>query len=182
MVMTYVDISAETGVDRQNVIHTFGETNQDSFTTVNKEDGKTKYIVTYNQHLPFALLQRGFARELGHIVLGHDETTPEEVRNEEARCFAHHLLCPRALIHTIQATGLRMTTEVLGNLTGCYEQCLYSMRKIPATHVPAELNRTIRDNFFNYSLNFFEFYKPSGMADVSGDADFGSFMEGYTEV
>ena len=51
-----------------------------------------KYIVMYNGALPDHLLRRTLARELGHVVLSHDGTGPEDVWMEEANCFAYHLL------------------------------------------------------------------------------------------
>lgn len=51
-----------------------------------------KYIVMYNGTLPDHLLRRTLARELGHVVLEHDGTGPEDVWMEECSCFAYHLL------------------------------------------------------------------------------------------
>jgi hypothetical protein len=127
------------------------------------------------------LFQRGLARELDHIVLGHDDSRPEEVREEEARCFANHLLCPRALIYSLKATGLRITTEVLGNLTGCYDHCLSCMRKLPGVHVAPELNRLVRDQFMDYIINFFNYHRSVMHKDGSALADFGTYMDGYEE-
>ena len=159
----------------------FGEKNQDAFTSVNYKYGKPQYLVTFNQRLPFALIQRGLARELGHIMLGHDGSRPESVRNDEAKCFAHHLLVPRALIHAIQASGIRFTVEVLGNLTGCYDYCLTCMRKQPAVHVPADLNRAVRSQFMPHIINFFEYQRYASLKDGSALADFGTYMDGYEE-
>ena len=181
LVLSYEAVSSDVDRDRQCVISMFGEKNQDAFTSLNIVDGKPQYLVTYNQRLPLFILQRGLARELGHIVLGHDGTRPEYVRNEEARCFAHHLLCPRPLIHAIQAAGFRFTTEVLGNLTGCYDYCLSCMRKQPAVSVPAELNRQIRDNFMPFIINFFNYQRYASLKDGSAVADLGTYMDGYEE-
>ena len=181
LVVSYETMSNDLDQDRQCVMSMFGEKNQDAFTSVSILDGKPKYLVTYNQRLPFSLLQRGLARELGHIILGHDGSRPEKIRNEEAKCFAHHLLCPRPLIHAIQVSGIRLSVEVLGNLTGCYDYCLSCMRKQPAVHVPAELNRKVRDLFMPYIINFFEYQRYAQRKDGSALADFGSYMQGYTE-
>ena len=131
--------------------------------------------------LPQFIVQRALAREMGHIVLGHDGTRPEEVRNAEALCFAHHLLCPRPLIHAIQESGLMITTEVLGSTTGCYERCLIGMRRMPATHVPAEMNRQIRDQFTPYIAEFLDFQSYLSKSDESMIANFGTYMDGYEE-
>ena len=180
LVVSYQALSDDVEKDRRCVIPMFGN-NHDAFTTVSVKDGKPRWIVTYNQLLPAFLVHRSLARELGHIVLGHDGSSPEDVRQQEAIAFANHLLCPRPLLHMVQSSGLRLTVEVLGNLTGCYDHCLSCMRRIPAVHVPPELNRIVRDNFAPYFLNFFEYQRAAAHDDGSALADFGSYMEGYEE-
>ena len=181
LVMSYQSMSDEVQQDRQCVIDLFGEKNHDAFTSVNLVDGKKQYLVTYNQLLPAVLIQRALARELGHIVLGHDGTRPESVRNEEALCFAKHLLCPRPLIHAIQSSGIRFTVDVLSNLTGCNHHCLSCISKLPATHVPADLNRQVRDLFMPYFRNFYEYQRYASLKDGSAIADLGTYMDGYEE-
>ena len=181
LTVSYESMSTDMDRDRSCMMSLFGEKNQDAFTSVNYKDGKPQYLVTFNQRLPHALIQRGLARELGHIMLGHDGSRPEAVRNDEAKCFAHHLLVPRALIHAIQASGIRFTVEVLGNLTGCYDYCLTCMRKQPAVHVPADLNRAVRNQFMPHIVNFFQFQRYASLKDGSALADFGTYMDGYEE-
>lgn len=181
-VVTYDAMSEASGQDRQCVISMFGEKNQDAFTTVMMVEDKPRYLVTYNQHLSANLAQRALARELGHIVLGHDGSLPEDVRNEEAKCFANHLLCPRPMIYSIKALGIRVTTEVFGSLTGCYDHCLACMRRLPAVHVDPALNRMVKDQFTDYIVNFFHFYRSILLhSDGAAVADFGTFMDGYEE-
>lgn len=181
IVVSYEEMSEEMGMDRDCVISMFGQHSRDAFTSVNIVDGKKQYLVTYNRYLPYHIIQRALARELGHIVLGHDGSRPEEVRNEEAKAFAHHLLCPRPLIHAISATGIRLTNEVLGSMTNFTDVCMSCIRKTPSTDVPAEMNRTIRDNMMHYILNFFSFQQAVMHKDGSALADLGTFMEGYVE-
>ena len=180
-VLSFEEMSEISSISRSSLLCMCGENSQDAVTTVNVEDDRLRYLVAFNQKLPSFVVQRALARELGHIVLGHDGSKPEDVRTAEAVCFANHLLCPRPLIHSIQSTGIRITTEVLGNLTGCYEYCLSCMRRIPSVHVPAELNRIIRDNFMPYILNFFEYQRIASSKDGSSLADFGTYMDGYEE-
>ena len=92
VVVSYAETSKCVGIDRQKLMTMFGEHDQDAFTTAHVENGKTKYLVVYNQQLTCKETRNALARELGHIVLGHDGTRPEEVRNAEAVCFANHLL------------------------------------------------------------------------------------------
>ena len=181
LVLSFAQMSEFVGMERRNLMDLCGEEMQDAVTSVHVSEGKLRYIVAFNQKLPVYLLQRALARELGHIVLGHDGSRPEKVREEEAICFAHHLLCPRALVHSVQAANLRLTVEVIGNLTGCYETCLSCMRRIPATDVPAELNRAVRDQFMDYAINFYEYQRSAAKKDMSAVADLGSFMDGYKE-
>lgn len=180
-VITFTEMSRLIGMDRRELISSFEVESHDAVTSAYMIDGKPHYLVAYNMRLPQYLVQRALAREMGHIVLGHDGTRPEEVRNAEALCFAHHLICPRALIHAIRLSGTAITTEVLGNTTGCYERCLIGMRKTPATRVPPELNRRIRDQFADYLADFLDFQSYLSRDDDSMIANFGTFMDGYEE-
>ena len=180
-VVTFTEMSKQIGMDRSTLISSFEAENHDAVSSVYMKNGVPHYLVAYNMRLPQYIVQRALAREMGHIVLGHDGTLPEDVRNAEALCFAHHLLCPRALIHAIQEAGTVITTEVLGNTTGCYERCLIGMRREPATHVPPELNRKIRDQFADYISDFLDFQSYLSLEDDSMIANFGTFMDGYEE-
>lgn len=180
-VITFTEMSKLIGVPRNDLVSAFDAENHDAVTSVHVRNGEKHYIVAYNMRLPQYLVQRALAREMGHIVLGHDGTLPQDVRNAEALCFAHHLLCPRALIHAIRQAGVTITTEVLGNTTGCYERCLIGMRKTPATHVPAELNRQIREQFTPYIEEFLDFQTYLSQDDDSMIANFGTYMDGYKE-
>lgn len=180
-VVTFTEMSRRIGMDRHDLISSFEVESHDAVTTVYLKNGQPHYLVAYNMRLPQYLVQRALAREMGHIVLGHDGTRPEDVRNAEALCFAHHLICPRALIHAIQERGAKITTEVLGNTTGCYERCLIGMRREPATHVPPELNRKLKEQFSEYLDEFLDFQSFLSLEDDSMIANFGTFMDGYEE-
>lgn len=180
-VMTFSEMSEKTSVDRCDILRAMGQENQDAVTTVFNNGGKKKYIITYNKFLSSKYVDRALARELGHIVMGHDGSRPEDVRDAEARCFAHHLLCPRPLINMLQATGLRLTVEMFGNITGCYDYCLSCMRKLPAVRTPAGMNCRLRDQFMPYIMNLFDYLRYVSLSDGSALADLGSYMEGYEE-
>ena len=181
LVMTFAEMSNHTNIDREEILNTLGCKNQDAVTTVFIDGSDLKYVVTYNRMLSARIIDRALARELGHIILGHDGTKSEEVRNEEAKCFAHHLLCPRPLIHSLQSAEIRLTTETIGNITGFYDYCLSCIRKQPSVHVPAELNRKVRDQFLPYITNLFEYQRYASLKDGSALADLGVYMEGYEE-
>ena len=180
IVLSFEEMSQKTNINRKEILDTLGCKNQDAVTTVFLDDD-LKYVVTYNRMLSSGIICRALARELGHILLGHDGSRPEEVRNEEAKCFAHHLLCPRPLIHLIQATGIRLTVEMLGNVTCFYDHCVSCIRKQPAVKVPAELNKQVAEQFMPYVMNLFEYQKYASLKDGSALADMGAYMDYYEE-
>lgn len=180
IVLSFEEMSQKTNIDRKEILDTLGCKNQDAVTTVFL-DNDLKYVVTYNRMLSSGIICRALARELGHILLGHDGSRPEEVRNEEAKCFAHHLLCPRPLIHLIQATGIRLTVEMLGNVTCFYDHCVSCIRKQPAVKVPAELNKQVAEQFMPYVMNLFEYQRYASLKDGSALADLGAYMDYYEE-
>ena len=181
IVLSFEEMSQKTNIGRKEILDTFGCKNQDAVTTVFVDEDDLKYVVTYNRMLSTGIVGRALARELGHNLLGHDGSRPEEVRNEEAKAFAHHLLCPRPLIHLLQATGIRLTVEAMGNITGFYDHCLSCIRKQPAVSVPAELNKKVAGQFMPYVLNLFEYQRYAALHDGSALADLGAYMDYYEE-
>lgn len=181
LVLSFSEMAADIGIDRRELLRTYGDMNTDAFTVVREVNGKLRYFVAYNLLLPEYLLQRAIARELGHIVLGHDGSRPEDVRMVEAMFFARHLLCPRPLIRAIQEAGIPITVETLGLITGCYERCLVGMQQSHGVHVAPELNRQIREQFAPYIVNFADCKSIIMNNDGSPLVNFGSFMDGYEE-
>lgn len=182
LVISYADMAAQMALDRGLMLQSISPESHDAMAFTKTINGNLMYIIVYNQRLPLYLIQRALARELGHIVLGHDGSRPDDVRATEAQTYAYHLLCPRALISAVrEESGVSLTTEVLGTMTGCYERCLAGMRKTPGVRVPGELNRKIREQFSNYLLNLFDYMSIVAPSDESQLADFGSYMEGYEE-
>lgn len=180
LAMPFADLANNAGIERNNFVPMFGE-NQDAVTFHVGMDN-LKYVVAYNQYLPFDAIRRGLARELGHIVLGHDgKKLPTDVRMEEAMTFARHLLFPRPLIHAVQEAGFPVTIDAIGSLTGCYVRCLEGLQKTPGIHVPRELNRVVKRQFADCIRNFVDFQSVISAGDTSALADFGHFMDGYEE-
>ena len=179
LAMPFAELACNAGIERSNLVPMFGM-NQDAVTFYINAD-RVRYVVAYNQYLPFDMLRRGLARELGHIVMGHDGTRPPEIRMAESMCFAKHLIFPRPLIHAIQESGIPFTVEVIGSVTGCYDRCLSCLRKQPGVKTPAELNRAVKEQFADCIQNFIAFEKYLTKSDHSALADFGSFMENYEE-
>ena len=175
IVISFAEMGEISGIDRKEILPIFGKF-RDAVTSVHNGD---QYIVAYNSLLPFAMIQKALARELAHIVLKHKEPSPEAA--EEAQCFAAHLLCPRPLIHSIQAIGIRLTEDLIANLTGIFDQTLIQIRHIPGTAVPFSLNRFVRSQMMPFIVNFFDYYQTVRPKDGSALADLGTFMEGYEE-
>ena len=179
LVVSFADVSDSSGLSYHEIVQDLFGRSRDAIASIHPERGKQEYVIAYNSLLPFAAIQRALAREMGHILLGHKENTRESAA--EAACFAHHLLCPRPLIHAIQATGIRITVDMLAMLTGTRDQDLTSMRRLPATSIPAGKNRFIRNTMLPFVINFIEYYQTVSMHDGSALADIGSYMEGYEE-
>lgn len=180
IVVPYTEIAERLGTDRKQILSTFDEA-KDAVTFVENIRGRLKYFVIYNRRLPDYLRQRALARELGHILLGHDGSRPEDVRNEEALYFARHLICPRPVLHAVQQSGIPLTVEVVGNVTGCYEKCIAGMQRTPGAQVPAALNRIVREQFADYIEDFLDYLRVVAGEDDTSLANFGTFMEGYEE-
>lgn len=180
-VVSFTEMSYCIGIKRETLLSAIGDQCQDAVTSVRRDGDDLSYIVAYNQRIPYYMLQRAFARELGHIILRHDGTRPEEVRTAEAVCFAMHLLCPRPMIRGISDTGLTLTVEMLGTLTGCYGRFLAQMRRMEGVRVPPDLNRAVRDQFGDYIENVADYHAFVKYEDESPVANFGSYMDGYEE-
>lgn len=181
IVLSFSEMADTIGIDRTRIIGNLVTEHHDAVTAVNIINGKVQYCVAYNQRLPFHMMQRSLARELGHIILGHDGSRPEDVRIDEALCFARYLLFPRALIHSIIEAGIPFTIELFGALTGCYERCVTGLRNTPGVCVPPELNRLVRDQFAPFVSSLVDFHKFIGKEDHSGLVNLGSYLDNYSE-
>ena len=179
-VMSFANMADSSEMERADLVPLFG-VNQDA-ATFRLEMEDVKYAVIYNMRLPHEEIRRAIARELGHIVLGHDgQTRSTEVRKAEALCFAHHLLTPRPIIHMIQQSGLPLTLNVLVHTTGCSADCVDEIREIPGVDVSPDLNCAVRELFEPHIAEYIRFHKSSPKPDNSPVIDFGTYMEGYEE-
>lgn len=181
-VMSFARMANEAALERDELIPMF-VSNQDAATfNLGVEIDDVKYVVVYNARLPFEIIWRGLARELGHIVLGHNgQLRTKEVRQAEAMCFAHHLLSPRPILRMIQESGLPLTMNVLSDTTGCIDECVEDMQRIPGARVPAELNRKVRAQFARGIGEYIRFHSAAHKVDRSALIDLGTFMDGYKE-
>ena len=182
-VMSFSEMADENGIERKNLIPLFGR-NQDAATFVFNIPGfeEIKYVVIYNMQLTFERIRKAAARELGHIILGHDGVTrTTEVRLAEAMAFAFNLLCPRPILNMLIEGGVPLTMNVLKDTIGCSEECVEGMRKIPGVHVPAELNRQVRALFEPHIAEYIRFHNTWPVKDTSPVADLGNYMDNYEE-
>ncbi len=181
-VMSFSNMADMTEINRKDLIPMFGF-NQDAVTfRLNLTGMDVRYVVIYNMCLPHEEIRRSIARELGHIVLGHDgQTRPTETRMAEALCFAHHLLTPRPIVHMIQQSGIPFTMNVLAHTTGCSADCVEEIQDIPGVHVPAELNSKVKALFAPHIGEYIRFHKSAPKPDTSPLVNFGSYMEFYEE-
>jgi Zn-dependent peptidase ImmA (M78 family) len=181
LVMSFANIADNQEIDRNDLVPLFRD-NQDAvtFRIYNMDD--VDYVLIYNMRLPHEDIRRAIARELGHIVLGHDgQTRPTEVRKAEALCFAHHLLTPRPIISMIQQSGLPLTLNVLVHTTGCSSDCVEEIQHIPGVQVAPDLNRKVKELFAPHIQEYIRFHQSAPKQDNSPVIDFGSYMNGYEE-
>lgn len=182
-VIPFTHMANEIEKERADLVPMF-YTNQDAATFALKmpDMDNVEYIVVYNMRLPIEIIHRAIARELGHIVLGHDgKTRSAEVRMAEAMCFAHHLLSPRPIIYMLQESGIQITMNVLTAVLGCSDECVDDIRQIPCTNVLPELNSEIKNLFAQHIKEYVNFHEASPRKDKSPILDLGTFMDGYEE-
>ena len=181
-VVPYTKMALEAGMVRSDLIPIFGNQDAATFHLNMPSLDDVRYVVVYNMRLPFEIIWRGIARELGHIVLGHDgQTRPADVRLAEAMCFAHHLISPRPVLKLLQEADMPFTMNVLSNTTGCSDECVSDMQSIPGTHVSPDLNLRVRDLFATHIKEYIDFHLAAKKQDRSPLVDLGTFMEGYEE-
>jgi len=180
-VVSFTRFAQQVEMDRHDLVPMFGA-NQDAATfRLDLDITDVRYVVVYNMRLPYEIIQRGIARELGHIALGHDgETRPTDVRMAEAMCFAHHLISPRPVLHMLRS-ALPLTMNILTDTTGCSDDCVSDLQKIPGVNVPKELNREVKNLFSRGISEYIQFCKASAKADRSPLVDFGTYMDFYEE-
>lgn len=180
IVAAFTEMADQDGLDRNTDVILFGAEHQDAVTYV-RDGAELRYVVAYNQRLPFYMLQRSLAREIGHIVLRHNIGALDERQITEAMYFARYLLCPRPLVRAMIESGAQMTIESVGNITGCYGRMLAGIRKTPGAQVPAELNRRVRALFADYIRRFIAYQAIMPVDPDSALADFGTYMDNYEE-
>ena len=179
-VVRFTRMAADAGMDRSDLVPLF-EGNQDAATFILDSIQDVRYVVVYNMRLPCEIVRRAIARELGHIVLGHDGSTrPTDVRMSEAMCFAHHLLSPRPVLHLIQQE-MPVTLSIMSQTMGCSEECVEDLQKIPGVHISPELNREILAQFAPRIREYMSFHRMSPMKDRSPVIEFGTYMDYYEE-
>lgn len=74
------------------------------------------YIVVYRRDGHPARLRFTLAHELGHRLLGHTGHDPAD--EQEADCFASHLLCPEPVLGALAGDGGAKAAECIA--TACY--------------------------------------------------------------
>lgn len=181
-VISFAKMANDAAIDRDELVPLF-VANQDAATFRLKElIGDVEYVVAYNLRLPYEIICRAVARELGHLVLGHDGVTrPYEIRRAEAMCFAHHLLSPRPVLRMLQESGINLSMNVLSDTTGCIDECVEDMQSIPGAHVPPEINRQVKAQFEHRIREYVRFHGAAKKVDHSPLVDLGTFMDCYEE-
>lgn len=180
-IVTFTEFAAASGVDNNSLVAMYDSESQDVVTFVKEIDGRRRYIIAYNQRMPYYMIHRAMARELGHILLGHDRTQANDAQTTEALYFMRHLLCPRPLVKALQDRGVNLTVETIGNVTGLYGRSIAGMRETPGAHIEAKKNRKIREQFSGYVDSVVDYYSLMASKTDVTPADFGTYMDNYEE-
>ena len=124
--------------------------NFDAMTVISKADAKSRYMVIYNKNISPVRLRFALARELGHIVLQHDDSDPDDVRSEEAGSFAHYLFCNSTKSRRVQYRPK-------------HESILWAMKNIRVFDSVDHLKKYVVDegNKFNRFIGKDSKYQPS---------------------
>lgn len=179
-VVTFTEMADEQRIAQDSSPSLFGSNSQDAVSYSLGGNGRLR-VVAYNQRMPYYIVQMALARELGHIVLGHDSSRHDETDVTEALYFARHLLCPRPLVRALMDKQIPLSVEALGNLTGCYGRTLAGMRSMPGAVVTASLNRRLRAQLAMYIDTIIDHYAAIEPDEDFVPADFGSYMDNYEE-
>lgn len=181
IVISFTEIASISGLERSEVLGMVDAENRNAITFVKEVNGKLHYLVAYNMTSPFYVLQYSLACELGHIIMRHDGSKDDDVREAEVECFANYLLFPRQLIHAGSEVGIPQTVGNIGRAMGCYEQCLETVKDTPGVKIPKELNRIVKSQFEGYITNYIEIQNLFFSIDSSPIADLGTYMDNYEE-
>ena len=182
-VLPYTKMALDAGIERHDLVPMFGNADAATFHLDLPGMDDVKYVVVYNMRLPFEIIWRACARELGHIVLGHTgHSRSMEARMAEANCFSIHLICPRPVLRMLADSGVPLTMNVLANTTGCSVECIEKMQSLPGIHVDPALNRAVRELFAPHITEFARFYQSSPGPDHSPVVDLCHYMDGYEEA
>lgn len=108
-------------------------------------DDRGRSVLVYRQDGNPARLRFTLAHELGHIVLGHQDSAP--AREREADCFASHLLCPRPVLYAARRSDPAFTPEKAARLFYVSVSCARVVLREAGTTVAPELEDAVAQLF-----------------------------------
>lgn len=145
-------------------------------------DGKPHYLFQVERDAPIGRTTLTLAVELGHIYLGHDNSTKDEEKERAAQCFAMHLIFPRPVIRLLQERGFIFTERTFSMIFGYCDWCLDGIINAQPLHVSPELNRLVKEQFSSYidTLSKLRLVTPP-VFDEEPRLDLRRYMAGYEE-
>ena len=148
---------------------------------INK-NGEDQYLFAMKRNAQIGKLKLSLAVELGHIYLGHTAMMRNGSRKQqEAECFATHLVFPRPVIQLLMDRGFVFTKRTFSRIFGDCEWCLDSILTAAPVTVSAELNRLLKEQFVPY----IDTLEETGLLKIptynAPVLDLSRYMEGYEE-
>ena len=149
--VSFADLAEMAEVGREDILSAIHADNDIAISFVqNMADGSPRYVFAFNREKPIDQVSMAMAIELGHVYLGHVGYLDNETRLDEAKCFAHHFVFPRAVIRLLEERGVVLTRNSFSRIFGSCDMCLESMLKDDSVSVPAELNAQLKEQFRPY--------------------------------
>lgn len=181
--ISFADLAMFADVERSSILSAMHEENDLAMTFVYlKPDGKPHYLFAFNRKRPIGEVRFALAVELGHIYLGHTGFRDDKTRFDESRCFAHHLIFPRALIRLLQERDFVFTRRSFSRIFGECTNFIDELFESKPVNIPAELNRAIKEQFTPY-VDALEdagiLYLPADPSETLLDLSY--YMDGYEE-
>ena len=115
-VMTVSEAAAALDRTEASLEALFADADADAATLRLPGESADAYVVVYRPDGHPARLRFTLAHELGHRLLGHAGANSAE--EQEADCFASHLLCPDPVLHALRYSDVRSAAQTLA--TACY--------------------------------------------------------------
>ena len=181
--LSFADLAAITGTDREELLRTAHPSNEAAATFVFNQPDGPYYLFAFNREQPIDRIRFALSVQVGNVMLGHVGFRPEDVRLKEAFCFARHFCWPRPLIRLMQEYDIPLQESVLAMIAGNYGSFIRDLQtEARPASVPADLNRQVKEMLRPQLLQLLSTgLIPSSPVPDEPMLDLSTYMEGYVD-